>query len=241
MREHGLLAKVFAAVLAGHLAVLPAVSIILPERMSRTVLRPVVLEEPSAGPPPLTPVRREPSPHLPKVKLVSRVRAPAERIYVSEEREVLREATRDRLASDVFRFPAAMPEDLAIAVRRVSGDTAGVRMPETLAPPQTLGTVAEGSRGFTFEITGLGGDRTVVFREPLVYPVWAQEKGMEGNVRIAFSVSPSGAIVSTELLVSCGYPELDLWVTDQFKRWRFNAAPGTAVADGEIVFRLRIR
>jgi len=242
MKDNRLLTAVFAGVFAGHLVLLPLVSIILPERMSRTSLRPVVLLQPSAGPQPVTPVRKEPSPQLPRVRLVSHPRVRPERLVVRVEREVLREAPSERLGSDVLTFPVAMPEDLAVAVRRVSGKPDSVRMPESLTPPEGLaGPPSAGSPGFTFEITGLGGDRRVVFREPLAYPQWAQERGMEGNVRLGFSVAASGAVSRVELLVSSGYPELDMWVMDQFKKWRFNRVVDAPDVEGEIVFRLRIR
>jgi TonB family protein len=81
----------------------------------------------------------------------------------------------------------------------------------------------------------------LVYREPLKYPEWAQKRAIEGNIRIKFWVEPNGRVAETELLISSGYPELDVFVEEVFRKWLFEPAEENKKVWGEIVFRLRLR
>ena len=69
-------------------------------------------------------------------------------------------------------------------------------------------------------IEGAGQDKALVISGPVArrklireiypkYPVWAEEKGTEGEVKLKFWVSPEGIVSSVELEKTSGYPDLD--------------------------------
>ena len=70
-------------------------------------------------------------------------------------------------------------------------------------------------------IEGPAGTRKIIYKEKIDYPLWAQEKGIEGKVKIKFWVNPEGKIYNTEILLSSGYPEIDFYAERKFKKWLF--------------------
>jgi len=91
------------------------------------------------------------------------------------------------------------------------------------------------------EIEGLAGDRRVIYREIISYPLWAREKGMEGNVKIKFWVDPEGRINSTGINVSTGFPELDVHAEESFRKWLFEPVKTDKEVWGIITIRFRLR
>ncbi|HNS32677.1 MAG TPA: energy transducer TonB [bacterium] len=93
----------------------------------------------------------------------------------------------------------------------------------------------------TLEIEGLAGNRQLVYRKPIDYPVWAQRQGMEGNIKIRFNVNYEGKITSTAINYSSGYPELDIYAEENFRKWLFESAKTDKEIWGVITFRFRLK
>ncbi|MCM8760417.1 MAG: TonB family protein [Candidatus Omnitrophica bacterium] len=91
------------------------------------------------------------------------------------------------------------------------------------------------------EIEGPAGGRKLIYREPVEYPVWARAKAMEGNIRIKFWVAPDGKIVLTNLITSSGYPELDFYTEQRFRRWVFESVRTDKQVWGLITFRFYLK
>ncbi len=92
----------------------------------------------------------------------------------------------------------------------------------------------------TLEIEGPAGDRGVLYRKKTEYPDWAQEEGMEGNIQIKFWVAPDGKVVLTELVVSSGFPELDIYAEQVLREWLFEPARTDKQAWGIITFSFKL-
>ncbi|MFC2061648.1 energy transducer TonB [Elusimicrobiota bacterium] len=54
------------------------------------------------------------------------------------------------------------------------------------------------------------------------YPAWAEEKGIEGEVKLKFWVSPEGFVTSVELEKTSGYPDLDSRAIEAIKKYLFS-------------------
>ncbi len=54
------------------------------------------------------------------------------------------------------------------------------------------------------------------------YPVWAEEKGVEGEVELKFWVSPEGMVSSVALAKTSGYPDLDSRAMEALKKYLFS-------------------
>ncbi len=96
--------------------------------------------------------------------------------------------------------------------------------------------------GFKDEfIEGPAGKRKIIYKEKIEYPLWAQKKGIEGKIKIKFWVSPEGKIFNTEIFSSSGYPEIDLYAEENFKKWVFESADTDKNVWGiiTIVFKLK--
>lgn len=70
-------------------------------------------------------------------------------------------------------------------------------------------------------IEGPAGKRKLIYKEKIEYPLWAEEKGIEGKVKIKFWVNPEGRIFDSEIYISSGNPELDFYAEENFKKWLF--------------------
>lgn len=70
-------------------------------------------------------------------------------------------------------------------------------------------------------IEGPAGKRKLIYKEKIEYPIWAQKEGLEGKVKIKFWVNPEGKIFNTEIYSSSGYPEIDFYAEENFKKWIF--------------------
>lgn len=90
-------------------------------------------------------------------------------------------------------------------------------------------------------IEGPAGSRKIVYKEKIEYPFWAQKRGIEGKVKIKFWVNPEGKIINTEIFSSSGYPEIDLYAEENFKKWLFDTAKSDKNVWGiiTIVFKLK--
>jgi TonB family protein len=122
---------------------------------------------------------------------------------------------------------------------------------QTLLPGAGNGTgeLAQGDRGST--VTAAGGavsiegplaNRGVIKRVIPPYPLWAEEKGIVGQVRIYFTVDVSGHVAPTMRIDwTSGSPELDHLAMEALRQWQFAAAPpGTQRQWGYITFRFSL-
>ena len=69
---------------------------------------------------------------------------------------------------------------------------------------------------------------------PPVYPLQAEEEGMEGTVELTFLVDKEGEVKEVILKKSSGYPLLDTLSIECLYRWRFT--PGSKVSKGMVKF-----
>lgn len=92
-------------------------------------------------------------------------------------------------------------------------------------------------------IEGPVSARTVLFRKLPEYPFWAQEFGLEFEVRLRFWVLPGGDVGGVVVENSSGYPEIDAGVVRDMKLWKFGPVrSGLAEAQwGKILFKFRLR
>jgi TonB family protein len=49
--------------------------------------------------------------------------------------------------------------------------------------------------------------------------------------RVSLSVDENGAVVEAKITRTSGIKEIDVWVLDSVKAWKYNAAPGCGVRD----------
>jgi protein TonB len=75
------------------------------------------------------------------------------------------------------------------------------------------------------EITGLLSKRGIRRSYLPTYPEWAQQKGIEAEVMIHFTVSPSGHVLDAHIKLTSGYGELDRLAMKALKRWVFEPLP----------------
>ena len=54
------------------------------------------------------------------------------------------------------------------------------------------------------------------------YPQWAEDKGVEGEVRLKFWVSPDGTVASVEMETTSGYPDLDSRAMRAVRKYLFS-------------------
>ena len=90
-------------------------------------------------------------------------------------------------------------------------------------------------------IEGPVGKRKIIYKEKIEYPLWAQKKGIEGEVKIKFWVNPEGKISDTEIFISSGFPEIDLYAEENFKKWIFEPAMSDKDVWGIITFIFKLK
>lgn len=82
-------------------------------------------------------------------------------------------------------------------------------------------------------------DREAIERVAPEYPRGAERRGIEGSVRITYSVSPAGDVVNAEVAEATPSGVFDRAALAAVEAWRF--APAAAQTDGhsyELEFRL---
>jgi len=90
-------------------------------------------------------------------------------------------------------------------------------------------------------IEGPAGGRELIYKEKIEYPSWAENNGIEGNVKIKFWVEPDGKIGKTEIITSSGYPELDLYTISKFRKYLFQPINTNEIVWGIITFVFRLQ
>lgn len=84
-----------------------------------------------------------------------------------------------------------------------------------------------------------GPDREAIERVAPEYPRGAERRGIEGSVRITYSVTPSGEVVNAEVVEATPAGVFDRAALSAIESWRY--APAATQTDGhsyELQFRL---
>lgn len=89
-------------------------------------------------------------------------------------------------------------------------------------------------------IEGPAAGRIVLYHQEPDYPDWAQQYGLEFQIRLKFWIQASGEVSFVEVENSSGYPEVDAEVIQVMKRWRFNAVDNASLQWGKILFKFRL-
>ena len=226
MKGEKLLYKTFFASLLVHVAGISMFGLVFPQTKIRRDPIEVSLLPPSTAPEDRHLARIDITPDIPRAATsYERLAIPMERETVefsaekftvsAESVPIVREGTVFELPEYSVSFPSI--SDLA--------DT----------QPLTAGLMA------SLEIEGIGGDRQLLHRKEIEYPDWARKRGLEGIIRIRFGVNPEGRIVSTGIENSSGFPELDIYAEENFRRWLFEPARTEREVRGIITLRFRLR
>ncbi|MCS7181435.1 MAG: energy transducer TonB [bacterium] len=90
-------------------------------------------------------------------------------------------------------------------------------------------------------IEGPIGTRKIIYKEKIEYPLWAQKKGIEGKIKIKFWVTPDGKVYNSEIFLSSGYPEIDIFAESKFKKWLFEPIKTDKEVWGIITFNFKLK
>ncbi len=225
--KNNLLLKTFIISLFIHIGGISFFSLILP--VSIKEIRPVEVS--------LLPVSTAPEKSFSDVRSIS-----PEIPKASPKKEKITIETR----KEILRFSPQEITGLSRAITPPEIMSARFELPEVKIPEITpfniAGTASEKKSAFSdVEMEGPAGERMLIYKEPVDYPGWAIEKSLEGNIRIKFWVDPDGKIVLTNLITSSGYPELDLYTEQRFRRWVFEPVRTDKQAWGLITFRFYLK
>jgi len=225
MKTDHLLLKLFCASLLIHTGILFLFSLTLPARKKVLLPIEVSLRRPTTGKKPLKLVQTEPLPEIPKISYAY------DRLFPLKKKEIILESLHEIMGTRNYVFLTQLPKKIEVLQYFT------VKFPSIPIPFEK-----KKETGISEEIIGPGGKRELVYRETVLYPEWAQKKGIEGNIRIKFWVEPDGRINETELLISSGYPELDIIAEETFRKWLFEpVVKKNKKVWGVIIFRFRLK
>jgi len=108
-------------------------------------------------------------------------------------------------------------------------------------PPSSTSEEQKRKEDETLIIDGPIGERKIIYKEKIEYPLWAQKKGIEGKVKIKFWVNPEGKIFSTEIYTSSGFPEIDFYAEENFQKWLFEPIITDKEVWGIITFIFKLK
>jgi len=74
-------------------------------------------------------------------------------------------------------------------------------------------------------ITGPVARRNILRKATPLYPAWAEETGIEGEVRLRFWVTPEGSVSRVVLESTSGYPDFDSRAMEAVKKYLFSPIP----------------
>ncbi|MCX8081925.1 MAG: TonB family protein [bacterium] len=227
--KQNLLLKAFVISLLIHIGGISIFSLILP--VSIREIEPVevsLLPTSNIPSPEKTYVVKNISPEIPKVS------PKTEKIAIEKIRkDILKFSSEETIGASRIITP---PEILSTRF-----ELPDVKMPDII-PFGKTDTYSENRASISdVEIEGPAGNRSLIYKEPVEYPEWAIEKALEGNIRIKFWVAPDGKIILTNLITSSGYPELDLYAEQKFRKWLFEPIQTDKQAWGLITFRFYLK
>jgi TonB family protein len=226
MGTKNLLLKSFFVSLLVHAAGISLFSLILPMPLPERKPIEVSLLPPSAAPEKIELAATVPMPEQPKPAPKS------ERLALARERKTVKIAT-ERFTGTPQYVPVTQVS------RKFDIPEFQVKLPDIISFKITEKSFEKKPAGV--DIEGPAGDRGLVYRQQADYPEWAQEKDIEGNVQIKFWVDPDGKIALTSLLGSSGFPELDVYAEQIFRKWLFEPVKTDKQAWGIITFRFRLQ
>ena len=225
MDNKNLLPRLFLISLILHLSILPLFSIVLPPKREKYIPVEVRIYKPQTGRGKINLVEVEPFPKIPVIPPYY------EKIFLAIEKEVFRKAEEESTGLNKYTLLTKWPEKFKLAEFRIN-------MPSV---PSLFKEERRKTAGIGEKIEGPGGKRKVIYRISPQYPEWAKKKGIEGNIRIKFWISPEGKVVDTEIITSSGYPELDLIAEAIFRKWLFEPSTKNGNVWGIITFRFRLK
>lgn len=224
MRSNHLLLKAFLISLFIHITGISLFSIVFP--LPATYRKPI---EVSLLPPAMDKkiklVKTEVLPHLPVLK------TKFEKLARFDEREVIKLSKREFMG-----YPDYVP--LTKITKTLKIPDFKIKFPPLPAMKTSSITKNKQSKE---KIEGPAGERNLIYREKIEYPEWAEEKGIEGNIKIKFWVEPDGKISNTEIITSSGYPELDVYTLSKFRKYLFEPIDKNKKVWGIITFVFRLK
>ncbi len=91
-------------------------------------------------------------------------------------------------------------------------------------------------------IEGPAASRKILLSKNPSYPEWAENYGLEFEVKLKFWILANGEVGMVSIERSSGYPEMDAQVVQAMKRWRFNPVEVNLESTqwGTILFKFRL-
>ena len=166
-------------------------------------------EESGAGTPDAP--QLDPTPETP---VVSEVTEPQRGDTTAVEPEPVRVERRD-VAGEISRLLIEQMDTLMQVPRMMSSRPAASE--GRMGPAARLGASAG--------VEGPLGRRALVYLEHPTYPAWAQEAGIEAEMRFRFWVSAAGDVTRILALRKSAHPELESLARRALGRWRFEPLP----------------
>lgn len=225
--KKNLLFKTFIVSLFIHITGISIFSLMLP--VAKKEIQPIEVS--------LLPVSMAPAEPLVEVKSISltipNISPGGEKITVVKKKEIIRFSSQEIIGISKAITP--------MEILSTRFELPEVKIPEIISFNIKGTTSEEKTVSSDIEIEGPAGERSLIYKEPVDYPVWAIEKSLEGIIRIKFWVDPDGKIVLTNIITSSGYPELDLYTEQRFRKWTFEPVRTDKQAWGLITFRFYLK
>ena len=132
---------------------------------------------------------------------------------------------------------AVEPKPVRVERRDVAGEISRLlieQMDTLMQVPRTMSSRPAASEGLMGPAARLGasagvegplGRRALVYLEHPTYPAWAQEAGIEAEMRFRFWVSAAGDVTRILALRKSAHPELESLARRALGRWRFEPLP----------------
>lgn len=207
------LLKIFILCLLLHIIVLPMFSLVLPAKPKKSRYQIVYLyQEPKSPTKDVSSIRI--TPQLPLTHVVEKKKID---IPVREFGRFEKDISIGMQKTPILVVEKKENIELELPQPKISAVSPQIspNISESTSPPQ------EKITGEGFEISGPGGTRTIISKVLPDYPLWAEQKGIEANVRIKIWVNRNGFVSSTEVIETSGYRQLDIIAEQALKKWRF--------------------
>ncbi|MCM8825614.1 MAG: TonB family protein [Candidatus Omnitrophica bacterium] len=207
------LLKIFLICLGGHILILPVLSLVLPQKVQKPPYYLVYLYREAKSNITNEPAKRV-TPELPSIKTVEKQKID---VFVEEAGRIEKE-----ISIGIQKTPL---------LTTVKLDNINWELPS----PKAVATNSQVSEGFSetenppygkiegegFEIYGPGGTRPIISKILPEYPIWAEQQGIEFNVKIKIWVNKDGFVSATDIIETSGYRKLDIIAEEAIKKWRF--------------------
>jgi len=209
------LLKIFALCLLAHLIIMPMFSFVLPQKTKKPKYQFVYLYQEPQSKAVNVPETRI-NPQLPVIKPATK-----QKIQIPIKETGIRE---ENISIGIPKTPVISMEtqeqfNWQLPLHRIS--LTGPEKKENLQPPLSTEQPEGKTSGENFEITGPGGNRPIITKVIPQYPSWAEQQGIEANVKIKIWVNKNGLVQSTEVIETSGYRKLDAVAEESLKKWRF--------------------